>query len=145
MESVLNTDGTPAEIIDELIECQLDSLAKRRLFFTIYFTHFHPGTFDGYAGYTGALDHALMQEKKKNMLDAMDRVFTRGTALGQFAPIQSRYLTAALFGMFISFSFIDGRNTSLDWDVEEMKIAIKQILFEPVLISNEGPTQDVES
>ena len=144
MGEILDTDGSPQEIIDAIIECQMDSLAKRRLFFTIYFTHFHPGTIDGYAGYTGALNHAVMQERKIAILNSMNSVFRRGIELGQFADINSRFLSTALFGMFISFSFINGRNRISPEDVQEMKTAIKRILFDRVLIARDGNEQDVE-
>jgi TetR/AcrR family transcriptional regulator len=137
MEQVLHGDGTPAEIIDNLIACQLNSIQKRRLFFVVYFTHFHPGTIDGYAGYTGGLNHETMQKRKKELLKSMQAVFDRGIRIGQFARINSRILSAALFGIFISISFLDGRNTSPTWNVEEMRADLNQILFDRVLLSND--------
>ena len=147
MEEVLQKDDPPANIIEELIECQLDSLNKRRLFFIIYYTHFHPGTIDGYAGYTGALDHDLIHQRKREMMETMTRVFEKGIMLGQFVPMESRFLSAAVFGMFISFSFVRGRNTKPNESVEEMKTAMKRILFNGVLISKNDDTkeQDLES
>ena len=134
MEEVLEKEGRPSDIIEQLIECQLNSIQKRRHFFIIYFTHFHPGTIDGYAGYSGSLNHEVMQERKKQLLKSMERVFEKGIASGQFANIDGRYLSAALFGMFISFSILNGRNTTTTWDVEEMKTVLRQIFFERILL-----------
>lgn len=134
MEQVLAKNGQPAEIIEDLIECQLNSIKKYRLFFIVYFTHFHPGTIDGYAGYSEALNHEVIQTRKKKLLRSMERVFERGVALNQFAKIDSRYLSTALFGMFISFSILNGRNTTAVWNVEEMKSVLMQIFFGRVLL-----------
>jgi AcrR family transcriptional regulator len=138
IDDTLESTGTPAEIIARLIDCQMDSVAKRRLFFVIYFTHFHPGTIDGYSGYSGALDHVFMQNRKVKMLKAINAVFQRGIENKQFTNIDSRYLTAALFGMFISFSFLDEENTAEAWNLEEKKSALKKILFDRTLVQSTG-------
>ena len=135
IDETLAKEGSPVEVIDSLIECYLNSVQKRRLFFNIYFTHFHPGTVEGYCGYSGSLDHSYVQERKKKMLEKMSEVFRNGAEAGVFADIDSQYLTAALFGMFISFTFLQDGNSSANWDTEEMKQAMKRILFEQIVRS----------
>lgn len=138
IDAALAAEGEPAAVIAGVIDAQLESVNKRRLFFVIYFTHFHPGTIDGYSGYSGALDHVFMQHRKRKMLVGIKEVFERGIQSKQFANIDSRYLTSALFGMFISFSFLDEENKTEAWDLEEKKSAIKNILFDRTLLSRTG-------
>ncbi len=134
MDAILEGSGPPAEIIERLIEGYLSSVKKRRLFFIMYFTHFHPGTCSGFCGYRESLDHSLLQRRKARMLDKMTRTFQWGIDSGCFSPVEGHYLTAALFGMFISFSFMGHGNLSSEWDTEEMKNAMKKILFDRVLL-----------
>ena len=132
IDAVLETSGSPEEIIERVIDAHLASVARRRLFFIIYYTHFHPGTIDGYSGYSGALDHTFMHNRKKKMLQSISTVFQKGAAVGRFVGLKSSYLTAALFGMFISFSFLDEHIVEGDWGLEEKQAALKQIFFEAV-------------
>lgn len=138
IDAALASDGSPAEVINRVIDAHLESVSKRQLFFVIYFTHFHPGTIDGYSGYSGALDHVFMQHRKRKMLRSISEVFKRGIECKEFANIDSRYLTAALFGMFISFSFLNEENTAEAWDLEEKKSALKNILFDRTLTVRTG-------
>ena len=139
IEAALDSKDSPAEIIERIIDCHLESVERRRQFFRIYFTHFHPGTIQGYRGYSGALDHAFVQRRQEQMLRGINAVFARGIESEHFVKIDSRYLTAALFGMFISFSFLDEDNTAETWDLEEKKSALKNILFDRTL-SNRSDT-----
>jgi AcrR family transcriptional regulator len=134
MDSILAGQGTPREIIEALIDGYFSSVQKRRAFFVIYFTHFHPGTVEGYSGYSESLDHSFFLRRKIRMLDKMTELFQAGIDMGCFLPIDSRYLTTALFGMFIAFTFTGKGNLSSDWDTEEMKSAFKKIFFGRVLL-----------
>ncbi len=134
MDEILAREGEPVEIIDALIEGYLSSAKRLRLFFHIYFTHFHPAAVEGHCGYSGALDHSVLQERKKRMMEGMTGVFQRGIEAGVFADVDSRYLTAALFGMFLSFTFLQQGNSSEERDTEEMKHAMRKILFDPVVV-----------
>jgi AcrR family transcriptional regulator len=134
MDCILAGQGTPREIIEALIDGYFSSVQKRRPFFIIYFTHFHPGTVEGYSGYSESLDHSFLQRRKVRMLEKMTQVFQTGIEQGSFPPIDSRYLTTALFGMLISFTFSGKGNLSSDWDTEEMKSALGKIFFDRVLL-----------
>ena len=134
MEDILEGDGSPFEVLERLIDGYFTSVETRRLFFIMYFTHFHPGTIDGFSGYRESLDHTFLQRRKKEMLDGMTRVFQWGIDSGVFAPVEAQYLTAAMFGMFISFTFMGHGNISAKWDTEEMKTEMKKILFNRVLL-----------
>ena len=134
IDEVLDSDDNPVELIDRVIDAHLASVARRRLFFIIYYTHFHPGTVDGYSGYSGALDHTFMHNRKKKMLKSVDAVFQRGVAGGLFIGLKTSFLTAALFGMFVSFSILDEHIEGGDWGLEEKKAALKKIFFDAVRV-----------
>ncbi len=136
MDEIFESEDEPYSLIHRLIDCHIESVCKRKLFFIIYFTHFHPGTIDGYSGYSGSLNHVFMQQRKMKMLTAINNVLKKGIDQGVFANIDSKYLSTALFGMFISFSFLDNSETANRNAIEEKKQAIKRILFDRVLISN---------
>lgn len=134
LDDILAREGEPVEIIDAAIEGYLSSVQRLRLFFHIYFTHFHPAAVEGYCGYSDALDHSMIQERKKRLMAQMAEVFQRGIDARVFADVDSRYLASALFGMFLSFSFMQQGNSKEEWDTEGMKHAMKRILFDAVVI-----------
>jgi AcrR family transcriptional regulator len=134
MEKIMDGPGSPPEVIERLIRGYLSSVERRCAFFVMYFTHFHPGTIDGCCGYRESLDHSFVQRRKQGMLEKMSRVFQAGIDTGRFSPLGSQYLTAALFGMFLSFTFCGHGNLLAEWDTEGMKNAIKKILFDRVLL-----------
>ena len=134
IDEALDSKGTPVELIERVIDAHLASVARRHLFFKIYYTHFHPGTLDGYSGYTDALDHTFMHNRKKKMLKSIRAVFHKGAATGLFIGLNPSFLTAALFGMLISFCFLDEHTAEGDRDLAAKQAALKKILFDAVRV-----------
>ena len=132
LELSLKEGETPRERIASLIDAYIHSMNRRKRFFRVYFTNFHPGAHDECCR-LGKED--LIMERRKRVIGQIENVFRKGVEAGQFVGIDPQYLAAAMFGMAISFAFLADHKFAVDgqWDVDGMKAALKKILFNGLL------------
>jgi len=132
LEVAMNGDGTPPELIERLVDAYLRSVHSRSQFFRMYFTHFHPGH-QPCRPDASAENDTISSEKA--MFSRLDEIFQDGITQGFFVnPGQTDYLSAALFGMLMSFYFLCEFRYDGHMDVSGYKSAILRIFFENTLI-----------
>ncbi|MBN2716045.1 MAG: TetR/AcrR family transcriptional regulator [Deltaproteobacteria bacterium] len=132
LEAAINSELTPPETIDRLIEAFLTSINRRRSFFKIYFTWFHPGA-DNTA--LSPRLHAL-EQRKWELFARVDDIYRKGIEQGYFLDVGDEgYLTATTWGVLMSFYFFAQKRYNGAIDVSAMKATIQQLLFEKVRLS----------
>lgn len=117
----INTDGTPVERLDRLIEAYFASVTQRQLFFKFYYTSFHPGPVEEE---DTPYNLFFLKELKLKVLEDLKSIFDAGIALGLFIDIDSDYLAATLFGMLISFWFVSEQKSPCEIDLAHLKKCI---------------------
>ncbi len=125
LESSLDIDGQPIDIVNSLIDRYIDYVYHNQNFFKLHFAYFHSRP--------KILSEDSMKDKHRDMFyEKLSGIFDEGKKLGQFADIDSDYLASALFGMCISFFFVAMDKYGHDWNVDELKKGMKQVFFEQV-------------
>ena len=140
LETAIMGNASPVEKIHRLIEAYFDSVTNDREFFSMYYTHFHPGPKDD--PHAGSLNLEFVQKQKLRCIEMTTRVFEEGTREGHFANIAPDYLAAALLGMLISFFCFGEVKFKGEWDIEGMRESVKRIFFESVLVDSTKKKED---
>jgi hypothetical protein len=129
MEAALASEDEPAAVLHRFIDAEIDSIAKRRDFFFIYYTYLHPQHSDH-----RLVDVQLDCDCQKQLMDRLREVIARGIANGELVNVDGDYIGAVLMGGIISMYYLGRMRFTEEWDVEEMKACLKKIFFGPVLI-----------
>ena len=141
LKAALESEGSPVDKINRLIDAYFDSVNKDMEFFSMYYTHFHPGPKDD--PHAGSLNLEFVQKQKLKCIEMTTEVFSDGIRRGYFVGLDPEYLGAALLGMMISFfCFADGKFET-ERNVDNMSESVKKIFFNSVLIEGEKPGDDL--
>jgi TetR/AcrR family transcriptional regulator len=130
LEGALLSDGVPERVLERAVGAYLVSVKSRSRFFKFFMTNFHPGVSDS----GGPVDMTFLEERREQIIGLLRGVFQRGIDEGRFAPVGAEALTAALFGMMMSFHFHGELHLAGEWDVEDFKKKILTIFFHRVLL-----------
>ena len=132
IEAALDNESSPPELIDHFIEAFLKSVSRRKAFFKIYFTCFHPATDN--TALSPKLE--LLEKRKWELFARVDDIYRKGIEKGYFLNVgDESYLTATTWGILMSFYFLAQIRYNGAINIVKMKEAIQRLLFEKVRLS----------
>ena len=134
VDEALAHDNSPSIVVSGFIEAYLKSVKERRIFFKMYFTNFHPGLDElKNTQKNTSSEFYTLNKRRHATLKALAKVFQRGIDIGSFEDINAEYLTTALFGMLMSFTFLAEHKYDGQIDVPSISAAIEKIFFGQML------------
>lgn len=131
LEHALQSDGNPPALIEKFISAYLHSINRRRDFFKVYFTNFHPASNN-----ETLLGLENLEKRKMELFGRVDDIYKKGIESGYFLNVgDAGYLTAATWGMLMAFYFRAEHKRNGEFNVAKMKEILQKLLFEKVRLS----------
>ncbi len=126
LEAAIEQGGSTLEIVDRLIEFYFDSVVADKAFFSMFYTHFHPGPKDD--PHAEPLNLEYVQTRKLRLIEMTRKMFEKGVKDGELVDIDPDYLASALLGLLVSFFCFAEVKFKEEWDVEGLKRAVRCVL-----------------
>jgi|GEM_PF-1994041 len=135
LENILQeTSVSPLSRIYSFIDKYIDYLSENRSFFFLFYTYVHP---------RAATDQTLhcALERRMQFISILSKVLEEAREKKEIIDLDTDMLLFALYGTMISIFFLALHKYSDQWNIEDMKVGMKTVIFNqvasnPIVFSN---------